>query len=284
MRGADVNIFVTGKNNTVRAKRLIGKKFSDPVVQDDILLWSFKVSQCTKDKELCKGINPDEVVAYGAAVQAALLSEGIQNVPNDRKFNETLCIPVNKTKAYITTKDNQTISSIHVYGGERTRASDNNLLGSFILSGIPPAPRGSPFSNVCFSIDENGILTVSAKNIASGSSNKITITNHKERLSSEDIKKLIQEAENYCIEDKKFLRKAKPWNALDDYIYKIRNALKKEDINLKLSSEEIEKIESAIAVATNLVDQKNQQVEIDVLEDHVKELQSWMKQIIAKTT
>ncbi|AES63057.1 DnaK family protein [Medicago truncatula] len=290
MRGADVNIFVTGKNNTVRAKRLIGKKFSDPVVQDDILLWSFKVtagdngvdiidslfdfsssinrvSQCTKDKELCKGINPDEVVAYGAAVQAALLSEGIQNVPKlVLKFNETLCIPVNKTKAYITTKDNQTISSIHVYGGERTRASDNNLLGSFILSGIPPAPR------------------VSAKNIASGSSNKITITNHKERLSSEDIKKLIQEAENYCIEDKKFLRKAKPWNALDDYIYKIRNALKKEDINLKLSSEEIEKIESAIAVATNLVDQKNQQVEIDVLEDHVKELQSWMKQIIAKTT
>jgi heat shock 70kDa protein 1/2/6/8 len=158
------------------------------------------------------------------------------------------------------------------------------LLGSFILSGIPPAPRGSPSANVCFSIDENVILTVSAKNIASGSSNKITITNHKERLSSEDIKKLIQEAENYRIEDKKFLRKAKARNASDDYIYKTRNALKKEDINSMLTSGEIEKIESAIAVATNLVDQKNLQVEIDVLEEHVKELQSWMEQIIAKST
>ena len=126
-------------------------------------------------------------------------------------------------------------------------------------------------------------MTVSAKNIATGSSNRITITNHKERLSSEDIKKLIQEAENYHIEDKKFLRKAKARNALDDYIYKIRNALKKEDIILKLSSEEI-KIESAIAVATDLVDQKNQQVEIDVMEDHAKGLQSWMEQIIAKIT
>jgi heat shock 70kDa protein 1/2/6/8 len=192
-------------------------------------------------------------------------------------------IPANKTKPYVTTKDNQTCSIINVYEGERTRASDNNLLGSFTLYGVPPGPRGSPSSIVCFAIDENGILTVSARNDASGSSHKITITNHKERLSSEYIKKLMQEAEKYRIEDKKFLRKAKAVNALDDYIYKMRSALKKEDINAKFSSEEIEKIESAITVATSLVDENNQQVEIDILEDHLKGLQSRMDDIIAKT-
>ena len=123
-----------------------------------------------KGKELRKGINPDEAVAYGAAVQAALLSEGIQNVPKLVLHDVTplslgmevignimnvvvprnTCIPVNKTKAYITTKDNQTISCIHVYEGERTRASDNNLLGSFILSGIPPRSSRLPFCKCLF--------------------------------------------------------------------------------------------------------------------------------------
>jgi L1 cell adhesion molecule like protein len=256
-----------------------------------------------KGKELCKSINPDEAVAYGAAVQAALLSEGNKNVPKlvlrdvtplslgrevigdivNVVIPRNTSIPVKMTKPYVTTRDNQSYDLIEIYEGERARASDNNLIGSFHLYGIPPAPRGTHLSDVCFAIDENGILTVSAKNNASGNSDKITITNHKERLSSEEIKKLIQEAENYHIEDKKFLRKAKAVNELDYYIYKMRNALKKKGINIKLSSEEIEKIESAIAVATNLLSENKQQVEADVLEDHLKELESSMEHIIAKT-
>ncbi|XP_045792420.1 heat shock cognate 70 kDa protein-like [Trifolium pratense] len=266
-----------------------------------------KVQQLLQDffkgKELCKSINPDEAVAYGAAVQAALLSEDVKNVPKlvlqdvtplslgffavgdimNVVIPRNTCIPVKKTKVYATAQDNQTSSLIKVYEGERTRASDNNLLGSFVLSGIPPAPRGSCSSNVCFSIDENGILTVSSTIISSGNSNQITITNYKERLSAEEIKKLIKEAENYRIEDYKFLRKAKAVNALDYYIYKMKNALKNEDVNIKLSSEEIEKIESAIAVATNLLSDDNQKVEVDVLEDHLKGLESRMEPIIAKT-
>ncbi|MCI22525.1 heat-shock protein, partial [Trifolium medium] len=116
-------------------------------------------------------INPDEAVAYGAAVHAAILSEGFKN-------------------------------------GERARAPDNNLLGSFVLSCRPNAPRGTPL-DVCFSINENGILTVSAKEISTGNMNEITITNDKERLKTLEIKKMIEEAEKYHVEDMKFLRKAK---------------------------------------------------------------------------
>ncbi|KAL5097774.1 hypothetical protein RYX36_002101 [Vicia faba] len=266
-----------------------------------------KVQELLQDffngKGLCKSINPDEAVAYGAAVQAALLSQDVKNVPKlvlqdvtplslGRSITEDImhvvipkntCIPVKKTGSYVASQDNQTGDTILVYEGERARASDNNLLGSFTLSGIPPVPRGSPLSNVCFSIDENGILTVSANNNVSGVSNKITITNHRDRLSSQEIKKLIQEAESYQIEDKKFLRKAKALNALDDYIYKMRNVLKKKDISLKLSSQEIEIIESLITATTNLIDDNNLEVEIDVLEDHLKGLKSTIEDILAKT-
>ncbi|CAK8531487.1 unnamed protein product [Lathyrus sativus] len=266
-----------------------------------------KIQQLLQDlfngKELCKSINPDEAVAYGAAVQAALLSEDVKNVPKlvlqdvtplslgiyllgdimSVVIPKNTCIPVIKTRSYYAAIDNQKNFFIEVYEGERTKASENNLLGSFTLSGIPPAPRDTLMSNVSFAIDENGILTVSAINNASGNSNEITITNYKERMSAEEIKKLIKEAENFHIEDKKFLRKAKAVNALDDYIYKMMNTLKKKDINLKLSSQEIKQIEDAIAVAKNLVDENNKQVEIEVLEDHLEGLESKMKHIIAKT-
>ncbi|XP_058728049.1 heat shock cognate 70 kDa protein-like [Vicia villosa] len=252
-------------------------------------------------KELCKSINPDEAVAYGAAVQAALLSEGVENVPKlvlqdvtplslgrsivgdimSVVIPRNTCIPVKNTREYFTLEDNQSYSLIEIYEGERTRASDNNFLGSFTLSGHTPAPRGHTY-DVCFSIDENGILTVSATESSTGKTSEITITNHRDRLSSEEIKKLVQEAENYQLEDKKFLRNAAALNALDDYICKMRNALMKKDINLKLSCQEIEIIKSTIAVITNLVDENNQEVEIDVLEDHLKGLQITMEDILPK--
>ncbi|CAK8531483.1 unnamed protein product [Lathyrus sativus] len=246
-------------------------------------------------------INPDEAVAYGAAVQAALLSEDVKNAPKLLLHDVTplslgrsvkgdimcvviprnTCIPVKQTQKYYRSADGQSSSLIEIYEGERTRASENNLLSLFVLSGYPPGPRGSPSSDVSFAIDENGSLTVSATNNASGNSIKVTITNYRERMSAEEINKLIKEAENYHIEDMKFLRKAKAVNALDDYIYKMRNALKMVDVSSKLSSLEIKKMEDAIAVATNLCG--NQQVEIEVLEDYLTGLKSRMKYIIAKT-
>ncbi|PNX93615.1 heat shock protein [Trifolium pratense] len=244
-------------------------------------------------KDLCKSINPDEAVAYGAAVQAALLSGGFKNVPNlviqdvtplslgislkghimGVAIPRNTSIPIKITKRCETVYDNLDAVGIEVYEGERARASDNNLLGSFVLSGLPRAPRGHPI-DVCFDIDENGILTVSAYVKSTGSKNKITITNNKERLSSsQEIKEKIREAEKYRVEDEKFLRRAKLMNKLDDCVYKLRNAL---------SSQKDDKIASAIKKVTNLLGGK-QQSEIHVLENHLKELESIVQQIIRKS-
>jgi L1 cell adhesion molecule like protein len=252
-------------------------------------------------KDLCKSINPDEAVAYGAAVQAALLSEDFKNVPNlvlqdvaplslgilikgdimGVVIPRNTSIPVKKTDGYQTSSDNQSIVPFHIYEGERARSSENNMLGFFNLSGLQDAPRGHPI-DVCFAIDENGILTVSAMEKSTGSINEITITNDKERLSSKEINDMIREAENYRAEDEKFLRKANALNALDNCVYKMKNALKKKDVNLKLSSQEYENINSGITKATNLLD-SNQQSEIDVLENHLKELESMFQLIISKS-
>ncbi|KEH41085.1 heat shock 70 kDa protein [Medicago truncatula] len=248
-----------------------------------------KVQQLLKDffegKELCMSINPDEAVAYGAAVQAALLSEGFKNVPNlviQDVAPLNTSIPVKKTKLYKTDEDNQANVKIQVYEGERARASDNNLLGMLTLS-CTSGPRGQTFEG-CFAIDENAILTVSVKETSTGNTNEITITNDKERLSAYEIKKMIQEAEEYRAEDEKFLRKAEVMNALDDCVYKLRNALKNKDVKLKLSSKEVTKINGAITVATNLLDKKNNQHnEVDVLEGNLKELESMFENLVVKT-
>ena len=251
-------------------------------------------------KDLCKSINPDEAVAYGAAVQAALLTGSFKNVPNlvlqdvaplslgilvnggimNVVIPRNTSIPIKKTKGYSTSMDNQTSVPINVYEGERARASDNNLLGSFSLS-VPRAPRGHPLE-VCFTINENGILIVSANEKSTGSRNEITITNDKGRLSSHEITKMIRKAEKYRVEDEKFLRKANVMNALDYCVYKVKNALKKKDVNIKLSSQENDKINSAISKATSLLD-SNKQSEIDVLENHLKKLESMLQLIIGKS-
>jgi len=265
-----------------------------------------KVQQLLQDffkgKELCKSINPDEAVAYGAAVQAALLSGSVKNVPNlvlidvvplslgwqvihdvmSVAIPKNTSIPVKMTKQAATIKDNQLTTIIYVYEGERPRATDNHLLGSFILSGLPPAARGHPF-DICFDVDQNGVLTVSAMDKSTGSKNEITITKDKGRLSAEQIKRLVKEAEAYSIDDKKFLRKAKVMNALDDCVYKLGNVLKKKDINLKLSSKENKKINAAIKKATKLLDENDHQNESDVLQKQLNELESMYEHIIGKS-
>ncbi|MCI02900.1 heat-shock protein [Trifolium medium] len=188
-------------------------------------------------------------------------------------------IPVKKTDQCTTATDKQSSALIRVYEGERTRASDNNLLGYFRLSGLPSALRGHPIE-VCFAVDENGILTVAAKEVSTGNTNEIIITNYRERLSAEEIKKLIQEAENYRAEDEKFQQMAQVKNALDLCVYKIETALKKQNIKLKLSTLEKKKIQAAITKARNLIGE-NHQHELDVLEDHLKELQSMFENTLA---
>jgi len=274
---------------------LVGGSSRIPKVQE-------LLSDFFNGKDLCKNINPDEAVASGAAIQAALLSKDFKNVPNlvlrdvtplslgilskgDIMFvviPKNTSIPVKKTQRACTAVDNQFSVQCKVYEGDRARASDNNLLGFFDLLCVPGAPRGHPLE-ICFTIDENGILTVSEKEISTGNTNEIMITNDKERLSADEIKKLIQEAEQYRLEDEKFLRKAKVMNSLDDCVYKLRNALKNKDIKLKCSSQKVKKINHAITMATYLLDKNNQENDIDVLGDHLKELESMLEDLVEKS-
>merc|ERR1719367_1714253 len=247
-----------------------------------------KVSQLVKDyfngKEPSRGVNPDEAVAYGAAVQACILSRadcgeqsmvlldvnplslGIETVGGvmSKLINRNTVVPTKKSQIFSTAADNQETVTISVYEGERSMTKDNHLLGNFDLTGIPPAPRGTPQIEVTFEVNADGILEVAAKDKGTGNENKITIKNDNNRLSEDDIQKMIDDAEKYAEEDKALAERTQAKNELEQYAYSLKRQVEdKETLGGKLSDEEKEQI---TAIADEKLDWLKENEEADTEE------------------